>query len=88
MDARSDRHSVARRVNDLFYKTGASRSAATRGTCPLRHGGTCPLRHASRPSLARSVADVLSAQGLREQVPHITAGFGGSKMIGNRDQLR
>ena len=38
--------------------------------------------------MARSVADVLSAHGLRGQVPHIPAGFGGSNMIGNRDQLR
>jgi hypothetical protein len=43
----------------------ASRTAATRGTCPLRH--------ASRPSMARSVADVVSAHGLRGQVPHIPA---------------
>ena len=49
--------------------SGAIRTAATRGTCPLGH--------ASSTSLCRSVADVLSAHGPREQVPHITAGFGG-----------
>jgi hypothetical protein len=61
-----------------FFELSAIRSAATRGTCPLRH--------ASRPSVARSVADVLSAHGLRAQVPHIPAGFGGFEMDGNRKQ--
>jgi hypothetical protein len=58
-------------ANEPTAEICANRSAATRGTCPLRH--------ASRPSMARSVADVLSAHGLREQVPHIPANGGGFK---------
>jgi hypothetical protein len=54
----------------------AIRSAATRGTCPLRH--------VSRPSMAHSVADVLSAHDLRGQVPHIPASSGGFKHWGFR----
>ena len=77
-----------------FFEFGANRSAATQGTCPLRH--------AARPSMARSGADVLGncsrhgstscipavvlAHGLRGQVPHITAGFGGFEMDRNRKQ--
>jgi len=34
-----------------------------------RDTGTSPLRHASSPSVGRSVADVLSAHGLRGEVP-------------------
>ena len=34
-----------------------------------RDTGTFLLRHASRPSVARSVADVLSAHGPRRKVP-------------------
>jgi len=36
--------------------------------------------------MARSGADVLSAHGLREQVPRIPAGFEGFEMGGNRKQ--
>jgi len=37
--------------------------------------GTFLLRHASRPSLARSVADFLSAHGPRRKVPVSRLGF-------------